>query len=124
AYVLLKKALLDTQKLGVATFVMRQKEHLCLVGVYKDVLVLHVIRFSSEIRNPAKLELPDEKISKRELDMAKSLIEQYSEKFDFGKYTDVYNEQLMEIIRQKSKGEKPKAEKVEVIPTAATDLMA
>src|SRR5690625_7904423 len=75
AYALLRKALLDTEKLGVATFVMRQKEHLSLIGVYRDALVLHVIRFASEIRDPTRLNLPDEKISKRELEMAKSLIE-------------------------------------------------
>src|SRR5690625_5330290 len=73
---------------------MRQKEHLSLIGVYRDALVLHVIRFASEIRDPTRLNLPDEKISKRELEMAKSLIEQYSEKFEFEKYNDVYNDQL------------------------------
>src|SRR5690625_5155755 len=62
---------------------MREKEHLSLIGVYRDALVLHVIRFASEIRDPTRLNLPDEKISKRELEMAKSLIEQYSEKFEF-----------------------------------------
>lgn len=124
AYVLLKQALSNTKKMGVATFVMRQKEHLSLVGVYENILVLHVIRFSSEIRDPSKLRVPEEKVSKRELDMAKSLIEQYSEKFEFGKYKDVYNEQLKEIIRRKSKGEKPKAVKVDVTPTPASELMA
>lgn len=124
AYALLREALLDTGKLGVATFVMRQKEHLSLIGVYRDSLVLHVIRFASEIRDPSRLKLPDEKISKRELEMAKSLIEQYSEKFEFEKYNDVYNDQLREIIQQKSTGEKFQAEKVDVTPTAAVDLMA
>src|SRR5690625_7522174 len=87
-------------------------------------IFLHVIRFASEIRDPTRLNLPDEKISKRELEMAKSLIEQYSEKFEFEKYNDVYNDQLREIIQQKSTGEKFQAEKVDVTPTAAADLMA
>lgn len=124
SYNLLRDALLDTGKLGVATFVMRQKENLSLVGVYKNALVLHVIRFADEIRNPDDLKLPDTKVSKREVDMAKSLIEQYSEDFAFDKYKNVYNEQLLKIIKAKSSGKKTKVEKFDTKPTPAKDLMA
>ena len=124
SYNLLKKALKETGKLGVATFVMRQKENLSLVGVYKNALVLHVIRFSDEIRDPADLNLPDTKVSEKEVEMAKSLIEQYTEEFDFNKYKDVYNDQLMEIIKSKSTGTKTKVEEFDTKPTPAKDLMA
>ncbi|MFV8838898.1 non-homologous end joining protein Ku [Salinimicrobium soli] len=124
SYNLLKEALKETGKLGVATFVMRAKENLSLIGVYKDALVLHVIRFADEIRDPADLKLPDTKVSKKEVDMAKSLIEQYTEKFDFEKYKDIYNEQLMKIIKAKSSGKKTKVEKFEAEATPAKDLMA
>ena len=103
---------------------MRQKENMALIGVYKDALVLHVIRFSHEIRDPSELKLPKTKVLKKEMDMAESLIKQYTEKFDFSKYKDVYTDQLLKIIKQKSKGKKVKAEKVEQEPTAAKDLMA
>ncbi len=85
---------------------------------------MHVIRFADEIRNPADLKLPDTKVSKKEVDMAKSLIEQYTEEFDFEKYKDIYNDQLMEIIKAKTSGKKPKSEKFETKATPATDLMA
>lgn len=124
SYNLLKNALKETGKLGVATFVMRQKENLSLVGVYRDALVLHVIRFADEIRDPSQLKLPDTEVSKREIDMAKSLIDQYTEKFDFERYKDVYNEQLMKIIEAKTAGKPTKAEKFESKPTPAKDLMA
>ena len=124
SYSLLKKALEESKKLGVATFVMRQKEHLSLIGVYKDALVLHIIRFADEIRDPSKLEIPDTKVSKKELDMAHSLIEQYTSKFKFDNFKDVYNEKLMKIIHDKAKGEKPKLKKIKSTPTEATDLMA
>ena len=124
SYNLLKKALQETGKLGVATFVMRQKENLSLVGVYKDALVLHVIRFAEELRNPADLKLPQAEVSKREVDMAKSLIDQYTEKFDLEKFKDVYNEQLMEIIKAKSAGKVIPSEKFEAKATPAKDLMA
>ncbi len=124
AYNLLKDALKKTKKLGLATFVMRQKENLSLIGVYKDVLVLHVIRFAEEIRDPSSLNLPDTKVAKKEVDMALALIEQYTEKFDFESYKDVYNNQLLEIIENKAKGHKPKAEKHDLKPTPAKDLIA
>lgn len=124
SYNLLRDALKETGKLGVATFVMRQKEHLSLVGVYKNALVLHVIRFADEIRNPADLKLSKTKIKKKEVDMAISLIEQYTSDFDFKKYKDIYNKQLMKIINSKATGKKPKIEEFESEPTPAKDLMS
>ena len=124
SYNLLRDALKETGKLGVATFVMRQKENLSLIGVYKDALVLHVIRFADEIRDPSDLKLPSVKVSEKEVGMAKMLIEQYTEKFDFEKYKDIYNDQLMEIIKAKSSGKVVSPEKFETKATPAQDLMA
>ncbi|MEX0608101.1 MAG: Ku protein [Balneolaceae bacterium] len=123
AYNLLRDALKKTKKVGVATFVMRQKENLSLIGVYKNVIMLHVIRFAEELRDPSDLKLPETKVSDKEVEMALSLIEQYTEEFDLEKYKDVYNDQLMEIIEAKSAGVKPKAEKVKSEATDAKDLM-
>lgn len=124
SYNLLRDALKKTKKVGVATFVMRQKENLCLIGIYKKALVLHVIRFDDEIRDPGELKLPTTKISKKEVDMAISLIEQYTDTFSLEKYKDVYNEQLMKIIKAKSTGKVKKPAKYESKPTPAKDLMA
>lgn len=123
SYNLLRDALKKTGKLGVATFVMRQKEHLSLVGIYKNALVLHVIRFEEEIRDPGDLKLSKSKVSKKEVDMAVSLIEQYSENFDFKKYKDVYNDQLMKIIESKKTGDLPEVEEFDSKPTQTKDLM-
>lgn len=124
SYNLLRDALKKTGKLGVATFVMRQKEHLSLVGVYENALVLHVIRFADEIRDPGELKLSKTTVKKKEVDMAISLIEQYTASFDFKKYKDQYNDQLMKIIKSKSTGKTTKVEKFESEPTQAKDLMA
>ncbi len=124
SYNLLRDALKKTKKLGVATFVMRQKEHLSLIGVYKNALVLHVIRFADEIRDPGELKLPSTRVSKKEVDMALSLIENYSTNFKLDKYKDVYNKQLMKIINNKAAGKKTRSKKVDTTPTQADDLMA
>lgn len=123
-YQLLSRALEKTDKFGVATFVMRQKEHLCLIGLYKKTLVLYLIRFAHEIRDPKDLKIPKTKVSKNELDMAVSLIKEYTTKFDFEKYQDVYNDQLMDIINKKSSGEEIKSEDYSDEPTEAGDLLS
>ncbi len=124
SYNLLRDALKKTKRLGVSTFVMRQKEHLSLIGVYENVLVLYVIRFMDEIRNPGELNLTDSKVAKKEVDMAISLIDQYTEPFKFDKFKDVYINELMKIIESKTKGRKSKKQKFESAPTPAKDLMA
>ncbi len=85
---------------------------------------MHVIRFAEEIRDPAELKLPKTKVSKKEVDMALSLIENYTSSFELDKYKDVYNKQLLKIIKSKKTGKKIKTEEVDTTPTAATDLMA
>lgn len=124
SYNLLRDALKKTKKLGLATFVMRQKENLCLLGVYKDILVAHIIRFSDEIRDGSDLKLSKSRVTKKEVDMALSLIENYTEKFDLKKFKNQYNDQLMEIIENKTKGKKAKVKKFDVKATPAKDLMA
>lgn len=124
SYNLLKEALKKTGKLGLGTFVMRQKENLALIGVYKEALVINVIRFSDEIRDPKDLKIPDTKVTKKEIEMAESLIKQFTEKFKFDQYKDVYTDQLMKIIENKASGKKGKVEKTTTKPTPAKDLMA
>lgn|SRR5690606_21534781 len=124
SYNLLRDALKKTGKLGVATFVMREKEHLSLIGVYKNALVLHKIRFVDEIRDPQNLKLPKTKVSKKEVQMAESLIENYTEPFKLKDFKDVYNDQLHKIIKEKATGKVSKVEKVDNQPTKASDLMA
>ncbi len=124
AYNLLREALKRTGKLGVATFVMREKENLSLIGVYKKVLVLHLIRFAEEIRDPEELKLIDQKVTDKELKMAVSLINQYTEPFQPNKYKDVYNAQLHSIIEAKMHGKKSKVVRFDSKPTPAKDLMA
>lgn len=124
SYNLLRDSLKKTKKLGVATFVMRQKENLCLLGVYKEAIVLHVIRFSDELRDTKDLKLSTTKVTKKEIDMALNLIDNFTEPFKLDKFKDVYNDQLLKIIKSKKSGKKVKQEKYESTPTAATDLMA
>jgi len=123
-YKLLLEALQKTDKVGVATFVMRNKESLAVLRPEKNVIVLNKIRFAQEIRDPAELTLPkNTEVKPAELKMAVSLIDQLTDKFDISKYKDNYNDELLKIIEAKSKGKKIKAPEMKVVHSKTKDLM-
>jgi DNA end-binding protein Ku len=125
AYALLREALRKTKKVGVATFVMRNKESLAILRANDKVVILNRIRFAEEIRDPTELKLPDvPAIKKAELDMAISLISQLTSKFDISGYKDTYTEQLMKLIHDKKKGVKIKAPQMKIVHSAKGDLMS
>ncbi len=130
AYALLVKAMTDAHKVAVARFVLRNKEHLAAIRPMDDVLTMATMRFHDEVTKPEDLgddifaEKPA-KPDKRELDMAKALIESLSSNFDAGKYRDEYREQLLEMLEDKAAGkEVVSAPSEEPEPTKAPDLMA
>lgn len=123
AYALLRDALKKTGKAGVALFVMRDREHLCIVKSKEDVLVLNRIRFDEEIRSTEELDLPGTKAKADELKMAVTLINQLSGPFDIKKYRDDYTERLMKIIKAKSKGKAVPFTPMKVVHSTTKDLM-
>ncbi len=123
-YKLLLDALKKTKKVGVATYVMRNKEALAILRPEGNVIVLNKIRFEQEIRDPEELTLPkNTEVKPAELKMAISLIDQLTAKFDISKYKDTYNDQLLQVIKDKSKGKKVKAPEMKVVHSKAKDLM-
>jgi DNA end-binding protein Ku len=126
AYAILREALAATGKVGVATFVLRNKEGLALLNPSKKVIMLNRIRFAEEIRSTKDLKLPDVSRSKtKEHDMAVKLIAQLTEKFDIDKYKDTYTGSLMKIIAAKAKGGKKAApKKMKIVHTKKSDLMS
>jgi len=125
AYALLRDALEDSGKVGVTSFVLRNKESLAILKPYKNVIVLNKIRFEQEIRDTTELNLPAVSKSKtKEMDMATKLIEQLTEKFDISSFKDEYTEKLLEIIKNKAKGKKQTAPKLKVVHKQSEDLMS
>lgn len=123
-YRLLLEALKKTKKVGVATFVMRNKEALAVLRPEKDVIVLNKIRFEEEIRDTEELKLPNNTdVKPAELKMAVTLIDQLSGKFDISKYKDNYNDELLTLIKAKAKGKKIKAPQMKVVHNKTQDLM-
>ena len=126
AYRLLLKALLETKMAGIGTFILREKEILCLVRPYEDkILMVNRMRFPQELRSFEELKLPSNKTPNAdELKMAESLISQLATDFSPAKYKDTYHDDLMKIIQQKAKGKEFKAVEEKETEETATDLMA
>lgn len=124
AYALLREALTKTKKVGIATFVMRNKESLAILKGSSKVIVLNKIRFQEEIREPEDLKLPAKtEVKANELKMAVTLIEQLSGKFDISAYKNTYSAELMKVIKAKAKGVKLKEPKLKVVHGKTKDLM-
>lgn len=124
AYSLLRAALEKAGKVGIATFVLRNKEHLCALKAAADVIMLVRLRFGEEIRQTDEIAPKQVTIKPAELKMAISLIDQLSGKFAVEKYKDTYHDELMKVIKAKAKGAKPKAQKIDITPSKSRDLMA
>ena len=123
-YALLREALIKTKRAGVASFVMRNKEHLAILRVSGDAIILNRIRFHEEIRPTTELALPAKTTVKpAELKMAIALIVQLSGKFDITGYKDSYTASLMKVINAKAKGKKTVVPVMKVVHSKAKDLM-
>ncbi|QEC67158.1 Ku protein [Panacibacter ginsenosidivorans] len=123
AYVLLRDALKKTAKAGVGTFVMRNREHVCIIKTIDDVLVLNRIRFAEEIRKTADLKIPTAKSKPAEVKMATSLINQLTKPFDPSKFKDDYSDKLLKVIRAKAKGKQVAYKPMKVVHSNTKDLM-
>ncbi len=130
AYSLLAKAMQESGKVAIARFVFRNKEHLAALRPGDGVLTLTTMRFADEVVAPSELEdvLPqsEQKVAKKEVEMAEQLIDSLTTEFDPGAYRDEYREDLLSLIERKAEGKDvltaPETE--EPKPTAAPDLMS
>ena len=124
SYSLLLEALKKSGKLGIATFVLRNRESLAVLKPMDNIIILNQIRFPEEMRTMRGLALPEKKtFSAKELDLALTLIDQYTTKLNLQEYKDTYTAELMKLIRLKAQGKAPKASNLKVVPTGASDLM-
>jgi len=125
AYALLREAIRESGRIGIAKFILRDAQHLCAVEVIDQAIVLSVMRFADELADPTPLAFPSSTgIRKAELDMAKALVNSLAAEWDPEKYTDQYLDNLMKIIKGKMKGKKVSFEAAETPKTGeVVDLM-
>lgn len=123
AYGLLLEALKKSGKAGLARFVLRSTESLCIVHPVDKAIVVTRIRFAQQIRDQDELKLNDKiTVTKKELDMGLALINQYAENFDVSKYKDEYHTELLKLIEAKAKGKRPTIKKLKPRKDKSDDL--
>ncbi|MDQ3777583.1 MAG: Ku protein [Actinomycetota bacterium] len=129
AYKLLLDAMEDAGKVAIARVVIRSKENLVAIRPHDGVLTMETMLFADEVISPDSLDEMaaadgETTTSKRELDMAKQLIDSLSSDFEPEKYHDEYRERVLELIERKAQGETVVVEAPEEEPKKVPDLMA
>src|SRR5204862_4211106 len=105
AYALLREAIRETGRIGIAKFILRDAQHLAALEVIEHALVLTIMRFADELVDAKQFDFPQaEGVRKGELDMAKALVNSLAAGWDPSKYTDQYRENLLRVIQGKLKG--------------------
>lgn len=104
AFALLREALEKTGRAAVAKVAIRDKENLCLVRPYQDVLTMETMLYANEIRSTQGITVDGAAVSPKELQMAVSLIENLSDSFDPQRYHDEYQAALKQLIDAKVAG--------------------
>ena len=126
-YALLRDAMAEAGKVAIAKVVIRQKENLVALRATDDIITMATLLFADEVVPPDNLDdAPEEdiKVTKKELQMAQSLIDSLTADWEPDKYKDEYREQVLDLIERKAEGKEiavqPEAEE----PADVPDLMA
>jgi len=126
AYALLRAAMEESRKVGIATFVMRGKQYLVAIRPEREVIGLETMYFSDEVRDPAtEIDgVPVESdIKPRELETAKLLIDSMATDWEPASYQDTYRKLVEDLIDQKRQGAVVAIDKHEPAPPPVVDLM-
>src|SRR5262249_53804759 len=107
-YALFREALRRTGKVAVASVVVKTRQHLAAVLVQDNILVLNLLRYASELRDPSGLRVPGPqlkslKISDREIRMAERLIGEMADEWKPEQYHDEYREELLAFIKKRGR---------------------
>jgi DNA end-binding protein Ku len=111
AFVTIRKAIEATGKVALGRVVLTTREHMIALEPRGKGLVGILLRYPYEVRDPKDYfdDIPDVKISKEMLDLAKHIVATKSGHFEPKKFEDRYEEALKDIVKRKAAGEEIKA---------------
>lgn len=105
SYVLLRKALEKSGKVGIGRVVIKTRQHLAAVSPKDSLLLLEILRFDHEILKPKELDIPSEtltaKVDEKELQMAMRLIEELAGPWEPRAFKDDYRDDVLALIEDK-----------------------
>lgn len=120
-YRLLVKALEEAGTVGIAEFMLRNREHVCAIKPYKGLLLLDQMRYEEEIKEVPSLD--SGRVAEKELQLALKLIEQLTETFNPAAFKDNYIASLKKVIKAKAAGKHIRIAEPEERSATVKDLM-
>ncbi len=124
AYSILCEALKQSKKVGLAKYVIRNREHIAVIKAYDNMIILNELRYETELVQHHELKLPTVRSDKKEVDLAIKLIDHLSEPFEPQKYSDTYEDEIKEIIKKKAKGKPIHPKTTEAPEVKVHDIMS
>jgi DNA end-binding protein Ku len=103
-YTLLVRALEESELVGIAKFVMRQRQHIGALRVRDGVLTMEQLYFADEVRPAKDLKPKSQRVAKNELELARQIIESATTAWKPEKYKDTYRAELAKAIEAKRRG--------------------
>lgn len=101
AYALLRDTLKKAGKAGIATVMIRTKQYLAALIAQDELLVLNTLRYHDELKQASEFEIPDAKVSAKEMDMAMRLVDDMADKWQPARYKDTFKDDLLKRIEEK-----------------------
>jgi DNA end-binding protein Ku len=129
SYTLLSRAMEESGRVAIATFVMRTKQYLVAIRPMDGRLMMSTMVYADELVSPAEIpgldDLDEIELSDAEMAMAGQLIDSLATEFEADRYHDTYREQVLDLLEQKASGE---VRAIEAAPAdeeaAVVDLLA
>ena len=124
-YVLLREAIEDAGKAGIARVVIRARQYLAALIAQDNTLVLELLRYPQELVDLSEFDLPSNDlrqfgVTKKEIELATKLIDGMTAKWDPKKFHDEYRDALMKLVQRKIQSGQTEAIDVEASEEAPT----
>lgn len=101
AYALLRDTLKKAGKAGIATVMIRTKQYLAALIAQDELLVLNTLRYHDELKKASEFDIPDAKVSAKEMDMAMRLVDDMADNWEPARYKDTFQDDLLKRIEEK-----------------------
>lgn len=101
AYALLRDTLKKAGRAGIATVMIRTRQYLAALIAQDGLLVLNTLRYHDELKQASEFEIPDAKVSAKEMDMAMRLVDDMADKWQPARYKDTFKDDLLKRIEEK-----------------------